>query len=59
MDCANHYTLNLASTSWALYSPTDDLVSLGGTCLGPKTNNLAEYHVVISFSTEALANDVS
>ena len=57
-DGANHYTLNLASTAWVLYSPTSDMVSSGGTYLGPATNNLAEYHVVIGLLTEALANDV-
>ena len=31
---ANHYTLILASVAWVLYSPTGDLVSSGGTCLG-------------------------
>ena len=34
VDGANPYTMNLASVSWVLYSPTDDLVILGGTCLG-------------------------
>ena len=57
-DGANRYTLNLASTAWVLYSPIGDLVSSGGVCLGPSTNNLVEYHVVIGLLTEALANDV-
>ena len=59
MDGASCYTLNLASTAWVLYSPTGDLVSSGGTCLGPATNNLVEYHAVIGLLTEALANNVS
>ena len=58
VDGANRYTLNLASTVWVLYSPTGDLVSSGGVCLGPSTNNLAEYHTVIGLLTEALGNDV-
>ena len=41
-----------------LYSPIGDLVSLGGTCLGPSTNNLAEYHAAIGFLMESLSNDV-
>ena len=32
VDGANHYTLNLESTTWVLYSPTGDLVSSGGAC---------------------------
>ena len=58
MDDANCYTLNLASASWGLYSPTSNLVSSGGTCLVPATNNLVEYRTVIGFLTEALANGV-
>ena len=58
LDSANRYTLNLGSTAWVLYSPTDDLVSSGGVCLGPSTKNLAEYHIVIGLLTEALDNDV-
>ena len=57
-DGANRYTLNLASAAWVLYSPTSELVSLGGILLCPSTNNLAEYQVVIKLLTEALANDV-
>ena len=56
-DGANHYTLNLASIAWVLYSPTGDLVSSGGVCLGPSTNNIIEYHAVIGLLTEALGND--
>ena len=58
-DGANHYALNLGLVAWVLYSPIGDLVSSGGTCLGPSKNNLAEYHAVIGLLTEALANYVS
>ena len=58
MDGANRYTLNIASTTWVLYSLVGDLVISGGVCLGPSPNNLAEYHVVIGLLTKALDNDV-
>ena len=58
-DGASRYTMNLASTAWVLYSPTDDLVSSGGTCLSPATNNLAKYHAMIGFLPEALTSNVS
>ena len=58
MNDANRYTLNLASEAWVLYSPIGDLVSSGGVCLGPSTNNLAEYQAVIGLLAEALDNDV-
>ena len=57
VDGANRYTLNLASTTWELYSPTRELVSSGGIILGPSTNNLVEYHAMIGLLTEALANE--
>ena len=57
-DGAHRYTLNLASTSWVLYSPTSELVSSEGILLGPSANNLAEYEPVIGLLMEALANDV-
>ena len=53
-DGVNRYTLNLALATWVLYSPTGDLVSLGGTCLGLATNNLAEYRVVIGLLNESM-----
>ena len=37
------HTLNLASAAWFLYSPAHDLVSSGAVCIGPATNNIAEY----------------
>ena len=57
-DGAHRYTLNLASTTWVLYSPTSELVSSGGILLGPSTNNLAEYQAMIELLTKSLANDV-
>ena len=53
------YTMNLTSTTWLLYSPIDDLVSSGGTCLGLTMNNLAEYHAVIGLLIESLTSNVS
>ena len=58
-DGANHYMLNIASTNWVMYSPIGDLVSSGGVCLGPPTNNLVEYHVVIGLLMEALSSNVT
>ena len=55
---ANRYILNLASTTWVLYSPSGDLVSSGGVCFGPSTNNLVEYHAVIGLLMESLASNV-
>ena len=52
-DGACHHTLNLASAAWVLYSPAEYLVSSGVICIGPATNNIVEYEVVISILSEA------
>ena len=57
-DGAHRYTLNLASASWVLYSPTSELVSSGGIILGPSTSNLAEHQAVVRLLIESIANDV-
>ena len=57
-DGAFHHTLNLASTTWVLYSPAYELVSLGAVCIGPTTNNIAEYRAVICLLTEVSSQDV-
>ena len=57
-DGAFHHTLNLASASWVLYSPTKDLVSSREVCIGPATNNITEYEAVIGLLTKATSQDV-
>jgi hypothetical protein len=34
-DGSSHHTLNLASAAWVIYKPSGQLLSSGGTCLGP------------------------
>ena len=57
-DGAFRHTLNLTSAAWVLYSPAEDLVSSGAVCIGPATNNIVEYEVVIGLLTEAASQDV-
>ena len=52
------HTLNLTSAVWVLYSPIEDLVNSGAICIGPATNNIVEYEVVISILTEDASQDV-
>jgi ribonuclease HI len=58
VDGASRHTQNLASASWIIYH-SGELVSSGGICLGPATNNVAEYHVVIGLLTEASSLGIS
>ena len=55
VDGAIHSTWNLASAAWAIYTPTNELVSLQGVCLGCATNNIAEYNTVIELLVDAIS----
>ena len=48
-------TRNLASTAWAIYAPTNELISLRGVCLGRSTNNIAKYSAVIELLVDAIS----
>jgi ribonuclease HI len=54
-DGASCSTQNLASAAWAIYAPTNELISLRGVCLGRATNNMAEYSVVIELLVNAIS----
>jgi ribonuclease HI len=53
IDGASHWTNNLASVDWALYTPSHILLHSSGICLYPTTNNQAEYDVIIGLLVEA------
>ena len=54
-DGASRHTCNLASAAWVIYSPSGRLVSSGGACLGPATNNVAGYRAIIVILYDALS----
>jgi hypothetical protein len=54
-DGARRSTQNLASAAWAIYAPTNELVSSRGVCLGHVTNNIAEYSIVIKLLIDAIS----
>ena len=53
-----HHTLHLALVTYVLYSQSHDLVSSRGVFLGPTTNNIVEYHLVIGLLIEASSHGV-
>jgi ribonuclease HI len=53
-DDASRSTQNLASTAWAIYAPTNELIRLQDVCLGRATNNIAEYSIVVEFLIDAI-----
>jgi ribonuclease HI len=57
-DGASCHTRNLASTAWVVYSPEGLLVSSGGVCLGPSTNNVVKYSVIIELLCDAISHGI-
>jgi len=58
MDGTIRHTQNLASAAWMIYTPTSQLVVSGGACLGPATNNVAKYSVVIELLHDVILNEI-
>jgi hypothetical protein len=54
-DGSSRSTQNLASVAWAIYAPTNELISLRGVCLGQATNNITEYSAVIELLVDAIS----
>jgi ribonuclease HI len=57
-DGTSQHTRNIASAAWVIYQ-FDEVVSSGGICLGPVTNNMAEYHALIGILTQASSLGIS
>jgi ribonuclease HI len=57
-DGASRHTWNLVSAAWVVYSPEGLLVSSSGVCLGPSTNNVAEYSAVIELLRDAISHGI-
>ena len=58
VDGARHHTQHSASTAWVIYTPMGQALSLGGVCLWPSSNNVAEYSVVIELLWDAISHGV-
>ena len=55
----SHHTCNLASAAWVIYSPSGQLVASEGTCLGPATNNVVEYMVLIELIWDVVSHGIT
>ena len=58
VDVSIHHTHNLASVAWVIYTSTGHVVSSGGVCLWPSSNNVVEYSVVIELLHDAISHDI-
>ena len=57
-DGSIRHTQNSASAAWVIYTPTGQVLSLGGVCLRPSSNNVVEYSVVIELLRDAISHGV-
>ena len=57
-DGASLHTQHSASISWVIYTPTGQVLSLGGVCLQPSSNNVTEFSAVIEFLWDAISHGV-
>ena len=57
-DGASRHTQHLASAAWVIYTPMGQVLSSGGVCLRPCSNNAAEYSIVIELVQDAILHGV-
>lgn len=52
---ASQCTRNLSSVAWVIYYPIGQLMVSRGVCIGPTSNNMAEYTTVINLLSKAVS----
>ena len=57
-DGVSHHTQHLASTTWVIYAPMGQVLSSGGICLWPSSNNVAEYSAVFELLWDAISHGI-
>ena len=58
MDGASCHTQHSAPATWVIYTPMGQVLSLGGVCLRPYSNNVAEYSAVIELLQDSILHGV-
>ena len=54
-DGASRHTRNLASAALGIYYPSGQLMVSRGVCIGPTSNNIAQYTTIINLLSEAIS----
>ena len=54
-DGASRHTRNLVSVAWVLHYPSGQLLVSRGVCIGPASNNIAEYTAGVYLLSEAIS----
>ena len=57
-DGASHHTQHSASAAWVIYTPMGQVLSSGGVCLWPSSNNVAEYSSIIELLRDSISHGV-
>ena len=57
-DGAIRHTQNSTLDSWVIYTHTGQVLSSGGICLQPSSNNVAKYSVVIELLHDVISHGV-
>ena len=57
-DGASRHTQNSASAAWVIYTPTSQVLSSGGVCLWPSSNNVAEYSAIIDLLCDFISHGI-
>ena len=58
MDGASRHTQHSASAAWVIYTPTGQVLSSGGVCLWPSSNNVTEYSAIIELLQDSISHGV-
>ena len=58
VDGASRYTQHSASATWVIYTSMGQVLSSGGVCLRPSSNNVAEYSAIIELLRDSISHGV-
>ena len=57
-DGSSYHTQNSTSAAWVICTPTGQVLSSGGVCLRPSSNNVDEYSAIIELLCDAISYGV-
>ena len=57
-DGASRHTQHSASATWVIYTPMGKVLSSGGICLRPYSNNVAKYSAVIELLQDSILHGI-
>ena len=58
IDGARHHTQNSSLAAWVIYTPMGQILSSGGICLWPSSNNVADYSAIIELLCDVISHGV-